>query len=314
MATPVVVRSLLVLEMASELVTMSDWPHKQARLTLRDQGAEDWGLTLFASDSPSGIEEVARGESHLAILNPGTLLTLALRGNGPFKEPVPVRAITVLHSYDQLAFAVTEASGITSLDDVRRQRYPLRIALRGQQDHSIHLVVNEVLAAAGFSLDDVVSWGGEVRYEPGLPRPARTGAVERGEVDCIIDEAVEHWVSKALEIGMRVLPLPEDLLQRLEGLGFRRGTIEKARYPGLPSDVPSLDFSGFTVYTHADVANDVVRSYCAALEARKDRIPQHQHDGPLPLDRMCKDDVEGPLSIPLHPGAEQFWRERGYLS
>jgi TRAP-type uncharacterized transport system substrate-binding protein len=33
----------------------------------------------------------------------------------------------------------------------------------------------------------------------------------------------------------------------------------------------------------------------------------------MALERMCKDSVEGPLYLPLHRGAERFWRERGYL-
>jgi len=28
---------------------------------------------------------------------------------------------------------------------------------------------------------------------------------------------------------------------------------------------------------------------------------------------MCRDTADGPLVIPLHPAAEKFWRERGYL-
>src|SRR4030095_6603780 len=39
---------------------------------------------------------------------------------------------------------------------IREWRFPLRISIRGQMDHSLHLVVKEVLSAAGFSLDDVV--------------------------------------------------------------------------------------------------------------------------------------------------------------
>ena len=72
------------------------------------------------------------------------------------------------------------------------------------------------------------------------------------------------------------------------------------------------DFSGWPVYTHAATPDDVVTGFCQALEGCKDRIPW-QGEGPLPLERMCKDSPEGPLDIPLHPAAEQFWRERGYL-
>jgi TRAP-type uncharacterized transport system substrate-binding protein len=307
------IRSRLVLEVASELVDLPAWPYRQARITLREQGGEAWPVCLFGSDSPAAIAQVARGEVQVAIINPAGPLALALRGKGPFDSPIPLRAITVIPSPDQLAFAVTERSGLKSFREIRERRSPLRVSIRGQMDHSLHLVVREVLAAAGFSLDDIVSWGGEVRYDTGLPKgPMRLGAVQRGEVDLIIDEAVRSWLNVALESEMRVLPLDEAMLAHLEDLGFRRALITKTRFPELSGDVPTLDFSGFPVYTHANVADNIVTSICAALEARKEKIVW-QEEGPLPLDRMCRDTPEGPLNIPLHPAAERFWRERGYL-
>jgi len=307
-------RSHLVLEVASELVDRAGWPYRQARITLREQGGDDWPVCLFGSDSAAVIEQVARGEVQVAIINPAGPLALALRGKGPFANPIPLRAITVIPSPDQLAFAVTERTGLKSLREIREQRYPLRVSIRGQMDHSLHLVVKEVLSAAGFSFDDIVSWGGQVRYDPGLPRvPNRLGAVQRGEVDMIIDEAVRNWLNAALELGMHVLPIDDATLAHLEEIGFRRAVIAKARYPKLKEDVPTLDFSGFPVYTHASVPDGIVTSVCAALEARKQTI-LWEEEGPLPLDRMCRDTPEGPLNIPLHSAAERFWRERGYLT
>ena len=96
-------------------------------------------------------------------------------------------------------------------------------------DHSLHLVVKEVLSAAGFSFDDVVSWGGQIRYDAGLPHsPTRLGAVQRGEVEMLIDEAVRSWVNAAVESDMRILPFDEPLLEHLEELGFRRAVISQA--------------------------------------------------------------------------------------
>lgn len=307
------IRSRLVLEVASEMVDQPDWPNRQARVSLRVQGAEQWAVNMIASDGPAAIELVARGEMQLAINNPAMYLALAVRGTGPYKNPIPLRAITVIPSPDQLAFAVTEKTGLKSLQEIRERRLPLRISMRGQRDHALHPVVKEVLATAGFSLTDVISWGGQVRYDEGLPlKDNRFGAMQRGEVDMIIDEAVRGWVNQAIDAGMRVLPLDDAMLMHLEALGLRRAVMPKARYPKLPDDLPTLDFSGFAVYTHADVPDAVVTSICAALEARKDRIGW-QEPGPLPLDQMCRDTADGPLVIPLHPAAERFWRERGYL-
>jgi TRAP-type uncharacterized transport system substrate-binding protein len=308
------IRSRLVLEVASEMVDQSGWAHRQALVSLRPQGAERWAVTLFASDGPAAIGQVARGEVQVAISNPAGYLALAERGTGPFATPIPLRAVTVIPSPDQLAFAVTERTGLQSLHDIRERRSPLRVSMRGQRDHAVHPIVKEVFAAAGFSLEDIVAWGGQVRYDDGLPKNEnRLGAVARGEVDMVIDEAVRGWVNSAAKDGMRVLPLDEAILTRLEALGFRRAVIPKERYPNLASDVPTLDFSGFAVYTHADVADPVILSICSALEARKDRIAW-QEPGPLPLDRMCRDTPDGPLVIPLHPAAAKFWRDRGYLT
>jgi NMT1-like family len=286
------IRSRLVLEVASEMVDQADWPHRQARVSLRPQGADGWAVNMIASDGPAAIEQVARGEMQLAISNPAMYPALAVRGTGPFERPIPLRAITVIPSPDQLAFAVTEKTGLNSLREIADRRYPLRVSIRGQRDHALHPIVGLVLAAAGFRLDDIIPWGGQVRYDDGLPMKSnRFGAMQRGEVDMIVDEA---------------------MLARLEDIGLRRATIPKARYPKLAEDVPTLDFSGFLVYTHADVPDAVVTAICAALESRKDRIAW-QEPGPLPLESMCRDTPEGPLMIPLHSAAERYWRERGYL-
>ena len=295
------------------MVDQAEWPNRQARVSLRPQGADRWAVNMIASDGPAAIEQVARGEMQLAISNPAMYPALAVRATGVFKQPIPLRAITVIPSPDQLAFAVTEETGLKSLHEIRERRFPLRVSMRGQRDHALHPIVDQVLSAVGFSLADIVSWGGQVRYDDGLPmKNNRFGAMQRGEVDMIIDEAVRGWINTAAGSGMRALPLDETTLGKLESIGLRRAVIPKARYSNLPEDVPALDFSGFLVYTHTDVPDAVVTSICAALEARKDRIGW-QEPGPLPLDRMCRDTPAGPLMIPLHPAAEKFWRQRGYL-
>ncbi|MPZ12841.1 MAG: hypothetical protein GEU73_00165 [Chloroflexi bacterium] len=310
-ANPAVTRSRLVLEMAYELTAEPTWLPNQARVDLRQPGGhKPWEFSLFGSDAPSAIDLVARGEVQVAIVNPAEPLALAERGIGPFAEPVPLRIITVIPSYDQFAFAVREHTGLTSLADIRDQRFPLKLSMRDRPDHSGYLIVKQVLSALGFSMEDIVAWGGEVRVH-GFPPDVEAAA--RGEVDAIFDEAVDNWLPRALGAGLRPLPLDEPHLRSLEAVGLRRGVIAAAEYPGLERDVPTLDFSGWPVYTHASVPDPVVRVCCAALEACKDRIPW-QGEGPLPLERMCVDAPDTPLTVPLHPAAEDFWRERGYLS
>ncbi|MBM2813054.1 MAG: hypothetical protein HW416_3813 [Chloroflexi bacterium] len=309
------IRSRFVLETASELVGDDNWPYKQAVVYLREQGADGWKIGLFGSDAPDGIEDVTSGRVQVAIVNPSVTLAMAYRGTGSFKQPHPwLRAISVLPQFDQLGMAVAESTGLTSLADIRDRRYPLRISMRGQADHNVHRVCTQVFDAMDFSFEDIVSWGGEVRYDSELPNgPNRIGAVERGEIDAIFDEATTMWVNRGLDLGMRFLSIDDSCLRQLEDVGFRRVAMPLDDFPKMPRDVWTVDFSGWPVFTREEVPDSIIRAFCEALEIRKDRIPYWYGSGPLRLDLMCKDTREGPLMIPLHPAAEAFWHEQGYL-
>ena len=145
-------RAAVALEIAKGLALSNDRRFWQVKLTIAGAGGGDAPLDLFASDNPEGIEDVVERRAAMALVNPSVMLTLAHRGTGPFREPQPVRAIAVNPSYDLFAFVVTADTGLTSLEDVRDRRFPLRISLRGQRSHSIHSVLDCVLAAAGFSV------------------------------------------------------------------------------------------------------------------------------------------------------------------
>ena len=315
--TPTIIRPRLMLEAASEMMGADGWPFLRARLTLDAPGGVSEGVfSLIGTQDPAVIAEVARGEVHAAMLNPSAMLTLAVRGTGPFAEPQPLAAIGVIPSDDQLAFAVTAASGVTSLAEIAERKTPLRVSVRGSHDPSTALLANEVLKAYGFDLDDIGRWGGHVSYDQPLPNhPTRLGAVERGEVDAIFDEAVNTWVNRAAAMGMRFLPVDGEPMTRLAADGFRPGVLQAKRFPDLRGDVPTVDFSGWPIYTGAQAPDMFVTAFCKALEARKDRIPWESSGKlPLPLERMCHDAPDAPLDVPLHPAAERFWQECGYLT
>ena len=310
---PHTTRSRVMLEVASALVNRRDWDLLQARISLREQGADGWPLTLFGSDSPATIHEVAAGKVQFAMINPGMILKVAALGQAPFKEPIPLRIIAVLPALDQMVFAVKLESGLKLFAEIRERKFPLKLSLRGQSDHSLQVIIDHVCDAAGFTLDDIVNWGGEVRYDAGMAYGGnRLGAVHGGEIDAIFDEGASAWGNMALESGMAFLSLDEAILQRLESVGLRRGVIEKKNFPKLADDVATLDFSGWPIYTLDSTPDALVRDFCRALDESKERIPWAKNE-PLPMAQIVRDSDEGHLEVPLHPAAEKYWREQGYL-
>jgi TRAP-type uncharacterized transport system substrate-binding protein len=313
-ANPVTTRSKVVLEIASELVAGPDLDLRQATVLLSGHQSKAPALRLSSASTVSGIRAVAAGEADLAIVNPSAALSVACRGHRLFGAPLPLRTIAVIPSLDQFVFAVRPETGLERFEDIAERRPALKVGLRGVPEHSLHFMLEDVASAAGFSVEDLRRWGGETRLEGSYPAPGepKFEAFLRGEIDAIFDEAADFWIGQALEAGMRILPLAEATVRKLEAQGYRRAVLEKSKFPALPSDILTIDFSGWSIFVRADLPDRIVAQICAGLDARKHMIPW-QGDGPLPVERMCRDAPDTPLDVPLHPAAERFWRERGYI-
>jgi len=316
-ANPNVTRSRLVLEIASEMAgsAASDAvpTYVQPRVVLRHaRGGRP--VTFLGVSTAEGIFSVASREVDLAMINPAAVLSVAVRGKGIFKQPMPVRAIAVIPSWDQFVFAVRPETGLSCLEDIARCKPKLRVLMRAAPDHTLHHMFDDIAAAAGFSRNDITRWGGEVRKVGSVPWPHTETfqSLVRGEVDAIFDEAAVCWVPQALDAGITILPLAEMTVATLEAMGYRRAILPKSTYQKLPQDILSLDYSGWTIFVHSEANDELVTQICAGLDARKARIPWEE-PGDLPVERMAREAHDTPQTVPLHPAAERFWRSRGYI-
>jgi len=311
---PPAMRARFILEAAAGMAAHSDEPYREPELTLQPVSGGP-PVRLSASSTLDGIARVVAGELDAAFINPSAALTVAHRGKGScFAEPQPVRAVTVLPSRDQCLFVVHGSTGFASIEDIGRAKYPLKLALRGREDHLLHNMLNDILGAAGFSLADIAAWGGEVRKTGHIPEPgtAKFEALARGELTAVFDEGVHLWAGAVTPAGLTALGLEDETLGRLEEMGYRRDCLTRDQCPSLPHDIPTLDFSGWPLFVRDGADGDMVRRLCASLAERRAMIPW-EGEGPLPLGIMCGDTPEAPLGVPFHPAAEAFWKEQGYL-
>jgi TRAP-type uncharacterized transport system substrate-binding protein len=242
---------------------------------------------------------------------------MAYRGKGPFRKRLPLRTIAVFPSYDVMGFAVRESTGITSISQIKKERFPLKVSIRrtdkaARKEDSTMFTVAEVLRAAGFTLEDLHRWGGAIHSTTRPTDPVRRAGIESGEVDAVFDEGIKSWARTALENGFRFLPVEGSILKHMAALGYRAARMTKAEFPGIPAEVPTLDFSGWPMIVRADMRDDVAYALCETIEKRKDLMPTDNYK-PLDIAQLCANDEESPYDVPLHPGAMRFYRERGYL-
>ncbi|MEA2981100.1 MAG: hypothetical protein QOF09_2923 [Alphaproteobacteria bacterium] len=319
---PAAIRAKLMLETASHMMTERDWPYRKVTINIESQGDEMGAFRMLGANNPDSIRQVFERKLDISIMNPGAILSMAHQGLGLFSEPMQVALIAVIPHEDQLAFAVSESSGLKSLDDIRDRRFPLRLSVRGSSDLCTTRLVEKILNVHGFGYEDIVRWGGHVSYDQPMPsqtlpsRPSRIDRVVTGELDAIFEEGVDAWINQALTVGMRLLSIAETRLSELRRIGFKPRTLEKSRYERLPGDINVVDFSGWPIYTRVDAPNLLIRKFCEALEARKDSIPSNfgplRHD-PLPLSKMVVDSPATPVDLPFHPAAREIWWSMGYL-
>jgi TRAP-type uncharacterized transport system substrate-binding protein len=253
---------------------------------------------------------VARCDLDAAFVNPSALLTQAYLGKGMFAEPLPVRVLASYPSWDRFVIAVNPDAGITSLAQVARDRRPVRVSIREDATHSTRVLVDQLLPLFGFSLNDVLVWGGSFQTNGGPGDPRRIAAIREGSVDIVFDEGIVTWLDVALEEGFTLLELDDETFGNLGQIGWRRATLPKDRYPMLERDSVCIDYSGWPLYTRASLADEDAYKVCAAISARAEEIPW-DNTAYTGIDQLGRHTEATPLEVPLHPGAARWYREQG---
>jgi hypothetical protein len=130
-------------------------------------------------------------------------------------------------------------------------------------------------------------------------------------IDAVFDEGINAWGPTALEAGFRFARLQDSTLAHMEEIGWPTLPYS-ARVPTLQEDAVTISFSGWPIYTHADLPEEAAYRIAEAVYRAREAI-QWDLDRPVELTDLCGGTPATPIGVPLHPGAERFYRENGAL-
>jgi TRAP-type uncharacterized transport system substrate-binding protein len=264
----------------------------------------------LSTGSPILAHAVCRNELEAAMINPSGLLTQAYRGTGLFPQALPVRILATYPSLDHFVFAIHPRTGLKSLGEIKQKKYPLRLSIREDATHSTRVLVDQTFAAYGMTLKEIESWGGSLQLNGGPGDARRMKAIADGTVDAVFDEGLVLWLNAALDAGMQPVTLEDSTFKYLTDLGWRKYTIKPGRYQSLKEEHTCIDYSGWPLYTRASLPDDDAYKICDAIMARKDLI--YWEDSYTGVGQLGHDTDATPRDVPLHPGAEKWYREHGY--
>jgi TRAP-type uncharacterized transport system substrate-binding protein len=115
---------------------------------------------------------------------------------------------------------------------------------------------------------------------------------------------------------MRFIPFERQALDRMKQIGLRPAVLPQGKLKA-DRDIPCLDWSHWAVIVREDMSEDVAYRIAsvmveerAELEARYRHLPPERSPMTYPIDpyKMWQG-----IGAPLHPGAERYYREHGYM-
>ncbi len=263
---------------------------------------------------------VGRGQVDVALVTPEAFARMALDGVGPFAgERFPhLRSLGHIPQHDRMILAVRKELGITSFEDLRRKKTPLRIAIgHDDGDSFMGLAALKIMEKSGIPRAELEKWGG-FYIEREAPRDC-VDEILKGNTNAIFQEAImtQYWHTMTDKIDFNFIeiePRTRDTLK--QELGWPTGTLPKGYMRGMDREMEFLDFSHFLLVTTTDLPDDIAYAMSWALIEKWSGLEdQYRHIKPerSPVSYPIDPKLACRSPIPLHPGAERYFRKAGHL-
>ena len=215
-------------------------------------------------------------------------------------KPYPnLRAITFLWGAD-IYLVVPASSPIKSYADIKGKR----VGMAGAGS-SISLIAFSLLEAHGVKREDFKPYF--YVYKETM-EGIKDGSLDAGFLGGSYPMA--SYTELSLTHNVRIVPVDEMVIgQMVKGSPYYyRGVVKAKSYRGLEQDTPILGFA-VGLFTHANVSADFVYNIVKNLyEHRTEYYQVH-----LSAKEMTPETALKGIPIPLHPGADKYFKEIGIV-
>jgi TRAP transporter TAXI family solute receptor len=221
--------------------------------------------------------------------------------DGGHKE---IRLIARVDAANYAVMMVKASTGITDVRQIKDKKLPVRIITTESAGNM------PILKYYGITKKEVESWGGSyVHFVGTLPEdPDAFDVVIMNNLYLGGAPEMRPYYLITARNDMRFLPMPQDLREALiKENGGQLVNIPTALFRGVDAPVPSVGTSSRAVYAKDDFSADFAYTIAKSLDENRDLF-RWTHV-PFTYDSRL---VTKLPPVPLHPGAERYYREVGY--
>ncbi|QAA93669.1 TAXI family TRAP transporter solute-binding subunit [Pollutimonas thiosulfatoxidans] len=251
-----------------------------------------------ASAENMNLLQAGRGELALALADTVSDAWKGSEAAGFPKKLDKLRGLSA--TYNNYVQIVANAdSGIRSLADLKGKRISVGAARSGTE-----LNARAVFKAAGITYDDLA----KVEY---LPFGESVELMKNRQLDATLQSAglgVSSIRDLATSVDIVVIPVPADVIEKIGDAAYQPSKIPANTYEGQSEDIPTAAIPNFLV-THSDVPEELAYQMTKALYDNLDTLyAAHNAAKAIKLENAVKG-----MPVPLHPGAERYYREAGIV-
>jgi TRAP transporter TAXI family solute receptor len=251
---------------------------------------------------------VSQGKVELGIAH-AQLAKQAEAGVEPFRQPLKnIRAIAMIDPEAALQIFAHRDSGITSIEQIRDRKMPVRVALNSKGT-LMAITGEEVFSAYGFSVKDIETWGGRINY---VAYNNGLAMMKNGQIDLIINMLAfpsGQVVSAARDIPMQMIGLSMEAISKLNGkLGTQAIGVPANTYDFSPAAIQTVRGSVVVVASSSMSDGDAERVVGAMLKHFD--FLQKSH---ATLTRLTPKSLTEVDPLVLHPGAAAAYRKAGLI-
>jgi TRAP transporter TAXI family solute receptor len=213
-----------------------------------------------------------------------------------------------LDSYYMVAVAA-KTLGISSVREIRERR--LAVKATSQPVGSLgEFAARQLLRSAGTSYADVKAWGGSMQH---AGYNVIVDAFKDGRADVLFAVVTPKHPSVteiANGVDVRFLGLDAETITALGPLGYVPATMPANTFRGQTEPVRTVGFPTVLI-TNTDLSEPIAYTITKAILENKDALVRG-HAGLVEFDPATAWRPEK-VGIPLHPGAERAYREKGWM-